>query len=229
MHWYENFYPQGLPKNKLFGFYQEYFDTVELNSTFYHLPKETVVENWNARAKNDFVYSVKMWRRITHLKRLNDVSADLALFFSKMSALEKKTGIYLVQLPPLMRKDIVRLEELLDNTKDKKLALEFRNETWFSDDVYHILEKRNKSFCIADMPDLKFPKKVTADYVYIRLHGFNTLYSGRYPDEELRKWADFVQTLKAVVKEVFIYFNNDFEGNAVKDALRLKEILNEYN
>ena len=223
-HWASNFYPKELPKNKWLEHYASYFDTIELNTTFYRLPQRITFENWKKRTPDRFLWSVKASRYITHIKKLREVDEPLQNFYNSVDALEEKLGPILIQLPP-------RLKFVPEISKNflKKLdpryhyALEARNDTWVCDEAIETMKNLNIAFCIADTAG-KYPYSefITARFIYIRLHGSQKLYTSLYSDEELKRWAEKIQIWG---RDTFIYFDNDFEGNAVKNGLRLKELL----
>jgi len=222
-HWIERFYPEDLPKNKWLTYYAEHFGTVEINNTFYHLPKAKTVENWHRLAPKNFLYAVKANRFITHIKRLNEPAEPLERFFEIISLLKEKLGPILYQLPPSFHKDLGRLKNflaLLPNTT--KSVFEFRHKSWFSQDTYKLLEKHNISFCVHDMPGVKTPLVVTGDTIYIRFHGSTGRYEGNYTESMLGKWADWIKKQKA--KYNYVYFNNDVDANAVFNAKTLKRL-----
>lgn len=226
-HWQDVFYPASLSESKWLEYYVKYFKTVELNITFYRLPQEKIFKSWYKRTPKDFVFAVKGSRFISHIKKLKDVAEPLKLFFSRLKYLKKKTCVVLWQLPPAWKLNLKRLEEFLKMQKRYKIrqAFEFRNKTWFCPEVYQLLKKYNAALCIADSPDWPEVEEATADFIYIRLHGGKILYGSNYSAAELKEWAKKIKKWTKNRKNVYVYFNNDFEGYAVKNALELKEIL----
>jgi len=224
-HWIERFYPEDLQKNKWLTYYAEHFDTVEINNTFYHLPKAKTVENWHHIAPKNFLYAVKANRFITHIKRLNEPAEPLQRFFEIVNLLKEKLGPVLYQLPPSFHKDIGRLKNFLGLLPDTtKSVFEFRHKSWFSQDTYKLLEKHNISFCVHDMPGVKTPLIVTGDTIYIRFHGSTGRYEGNYTESMLGKWADWIKKQKA--RNTYAYFNNDYNAYAVYNAKILTQLLN---
>jgi uncharacterized protein YecE (DUF72 family) len=225
-HWTGRFYPEELNKKDWFGYYQKYFDTVELNNTFYHLPKESTVKGWNDNSGKDFIFSVKASRFITHIKLLKEPSEPLERFFKIMSPLKAKTGPVLFQLPGRFKKNTDRLKDFLNSLAkyDVLKVFEFRNPTWWDDDVYEILRTNNACFCWYSMPGDIPPEIVTTDFLYIRMHGGSQLYGSRYSDGELEKIAKKIY--KRNIKNIYVYFNNDYNAYAVENALKLREVLN---
>ncbi len=225
-HWKGIFYPEGLPTNQWFSYYTKFFDTVELNNTFYHLPRETTVKKWKDTSPDNFIFSVKGSKFITHVKKLVDVKDSLQLFESRATLLGDKLGVILFQFPPSFKKDIGKLESFLPLlTPKRRYTMEFRHKSWFSDDVYEILKKYNVSLCASDTPRYPYYEVLTADFMYIRLHGHEVLYASDYSEEVLKEYAEKIKAFNEKKIDVYIYFDNDFYGYAVKDAKRLKELL----
>lgn len=223
-HWQEVFYPAKWPKSKWLEYYAGRFDTVELNATFYRLPNLTIFENWKSRTPDNFLWSVKSSRFITHTKKLENSADPLDRFYRVTAGLGEKLGVILFQLPPSLVFDenvFMNFCESLD--PNARHALEIRHPSWINDQVFDILKKFNIAFCIADTAG-KYPsyEEITADFIYIRLHGSRKLYASLYSEKELKSWA---KKIDAWNKDTFIYFDNDFEGYAINNAKRLKEIL----
>lgn len=225
-HWAGIVYPAKFPRRLWFEKYSESFNTVEINSTFYRLPKEHTFLNWYKKANQGFVFAVKMWRVITHLRRLQDSDKYLPVFLQRTKLLKEKLGPVLVQLPPGLGLDLRKLEIFLSHLPpDIKFAFEFRNTSWFVSDVAGILRQKNVGFCIFHHPELTCPKWITSDFVYLRYHGYNSLYRGDYPESFLKEEAEFVVGLLNKDLCVYAYFNNDFQGFAFKNALMLIEFI----
>jgi uncharacterized protein YecE (DUF72 family) len=231
-HWWNGvFFPSDLAQRKWLEFYAEYFDTVELNVSFYRLPKKEAFNSWYKRTPRRFTYAVKGSRFITHIKRLRDCKEPLSLFFDYASPLKEKLGAVLWQLPPRFRFEKERLEEfcvLLSTLRRSRLlrhAFEFRDASWLCQEAFRILEEFNFAFCIAHGSSLPLIEKVTSDFIYLRLHGGEVLYGSDYSDKELNQWAKKIEEWKHTGKIVFVYFNNDAYGFAVKNALTLKKIV----
>lgn len=229
-HWKKVFYPEGLKQSEWFDYYLKNFDTVELNVTFYRLPKEDVFFNWYKKAPKSFRFAVKGSRYITHIKRIQNIEAPLKLFKSRVEKLKEKLGVVLWQLPPRMKKDIKRLEifcKLLKNSKiNTRHAFEFRDESWLSDDVYDLLKSYNFAFVISHSPGFPYAEKVTADFIYIRFHGGELLYGSNYSKKELENWALKIKKWQKKDLDIYAYFNNDAYGYAVKNAKALKDQTN---
>jgi uncharacterized protein YecE (DUF72 family) len=223
-HWKGSFYPEDWPKKRWLEYYVRHFDTVELNATFYRLPKEKTFANWCERTPGHFQWAVKASRYITHIKRLRDPEKSLEKFYRGVRALGDKLGPVLIQLPPKFSFDEERFAHFC-STLDRKMryTVEVRDPSWINDAFFSMLRTHNIAFCIADTAG-KFPynESVTADFVYIRLHGSRTLYASNYTSKELKAWADKIQ---AWGKETYVYFDNDNKGYAAKNAAKLLKML----
>jgi len=177
------------------------------------------------------LFAVKGSRLITHMKRLRDCREPLSLLLDHASPLKKKLGVVLWQLPPRFKFQKERLEEfcvLLSTLPRSEIlchAFEFRDESWLCPDAFRILEEFNYAFCIASGSGLPTMEVVTSDFVYLRLHGGEVLYGSNYSDKELKRWAEKIQRWREKGKMVFVYFNNDAYGFALKNALTLKKLL----
>jgi uncharacterized protein YecE (DUF72 family) len=225
-HWKGVFYPQELKTSKWLAFYIEHFKTVEINNTFYHLPTENAFEGWKAAAPEDFIYALKASRFITHMKRLKDAKEPLKLFLSRARILKKNLGPVLFQLPPRWGCNISRLGEFLRLLPGNlKFVFEFRDRSWFTEEVFGLLRKKGIALCIYSMPDFTSPVEVTAPFTYIRFHGTGTLYRGRYTLEELKNWARTIKGFSGKGLDVYAYFNNDAFANAVFNAKELREMV----
>ncbi|MGZ6291757.1 MAG: DUF72 domain-containing protein [Syntrophales bacterium] len=224
-HWRDIFYPASFARSAWLQFYAQNFATVEVNATFYRLPKPETFENWRRATPEGFIWAVKANRFITHIKRLQDAGEALGKFFGTASTLKEKFGPVLFQLPPGLTFDDETLDEFCKNLEkyNHPSALEVRHESWLSDRVMTKLGKHGVAFCISDTAG-RYPygEFVTADFIYIRLHGSRKLYASDYTDEELQMWAEKIRQWK---RETYVYFDNDSGGYAPKNAARLKEIL----
>jgi len=218
-HWIGPFYPTGMPAKEMLAFYAEHFDTVELNNSFYHLPSSKTYKNWRDTVASDFVFAVKGSRFITHMKKLKAPKTSTKKFFAHAAHLEKKLGPILFQLPPRWKCNLERLAKFVDALPENYFyAFEFRNDTWFTKDVYYLLERHNVALCIYHQTGYDSPIEVTANFVYVRLHGTESKYGGSYPKSALKEWAKRIKKWRSDVKEICFYFNNDPEGQAIKNA-----------
>lgn len=225
-HWRERFYPPELPKTRWFSHYCRHFSTVELNSSFYHLPSVKAFATWREKSPEGFAYAVKVSRFITHFKKLQDVDELLDTFLFRARILEDKLGPLLYQLPPSMHRNDAVLESFLRLLpRDLKHVVEFRSKSWFEDGAYHLLRKHNVGFCIYDLPGTTTPLVATADFAYVRFHGSTGLYDSCYTDSELQTWAKRISKIGKTLSAVYVYFNNDSHAFAVSNAERLREIL----
>jgi len=224
--WRGSFYPGKLPKSRWLDFYTGHFPTVEINNTFYRLPSEKAVANWYDTSPPGFIFSVKVSRYITHVKKLKDIGEALSNFMSRLDLLKEKLGPLLYQLPPGMHRDDDILIGFLQNLPDgSKHVIEFRHQSWLTDEVFEILRRYNIGICVFDMPDFSCPLLATADFAYIRLHGRDSLYSSCYTDNELADWAGRISVLSRNLESVYIYFNNDVAGYALKNAVTIRDYL----
>ena len=229
-HWAKRFYPPVLPKSQWLEYYAQHFNTVELNNTFYHLPKEKTVEHWRQIAPKGFLYAVKVSRYITHIKKLSDVAESLQLFFERVRLLEDSLGAVLYQLPPSLHKDLPRLEAFIKLLPKKPAAVfEFRHQSWYEDDTFELLNKLGAGFCVHDLSGNESPRVVTGDIVYVRFHGTSGRYAGDYPESQLQDWARWLQDHAQRARAIYAYFNNDAHGHAIKNAKQLKEFLKPYS
>lgn len=225
-HWFSKFYPSGLAKSKAFEYYQSKFDTVELNVSFYRLVPRKTYEKWHRQVNKDFLFAVKGSRYITHVKRLKNYIQPLERFIDTVRGLENNIGPILFQLPANYQKDLSVLELFIEGLpKAFRYAFEFRHQSWLSDDVYTVLKENNIAFVISHSPYFPYDEALTADLVYIRLHGPGGLYATNYSDEQLKNWSDKIVAWHQG-RDVFAYFNNDANAYAPKNALKLKELVN---
>jgi uncharacterized protein YecE (DUF72 family) len=224
--WAGRFYPADMKKSDWLSFYMQHFDTVEINNTFYHLPKETSIERWQKQAPKDFVYTVKANRYITHIKKLKDTAEELTRFYERIKPLGSNLGPVLFQLPPSLHKNIKLLAGFLDMLPKRRLAVfEFRQESWYCDEVYELLDKNGAGFCTHDMPGKVSPRIVTGKLLYLRLHGATGRYSGNYPTKTLQDWAQWIRQSAKPSQNIYAYFNNDYNAYAVNNAKQLRQML----
>jgi len=225
-HWKGKFYPENLPSKDFLRFYSKYFNTVEVNTSFYHFTKKSTFEKWQKEVNKDFLFSIKLHRLFTHFRKLKLNKEDKKILketIESYKVLGKNLGPILIQLPPSLKKDLKILDRFLKNFKNLKLAIEFRHKSWLDKETYKFLKKRNVAFVISDSP--RWPTDVikTTDFVYIRFHGKPHLFASKYEKEELQRYAKEIKKLKP--KTLFAYFNNDADGYAVENALEFKKIL----
>lgn len=224
-HWRGDFYPAELPVRLWFDHYARQFDTVEINNTFYRLAEAQTFRSWRARAPKGFVFAVKASRFLTHMKKLKDPAAPLELFFSRAKELGRTLGPVLYQLPPRWPVNIERLEEFLEALPGRRQhVLEFRDPSWYRDDVLALLERHRVALCLHDMEGSASGMLEVGPLVYVRFHGTQR-YSGSYSDERLERWAGWMSERLRQGKPVFAYFNNDVGGHAPRDAVRLRRMM----
>lgn len=226
-HWKGAFYPKDLPQSKWFEYYAKKFNTVEINATFYRAFAEETYEKWREHAANGFEYVVKMHRIITHRKYLKNVKNEIKRAEQSAGLLGDKLGLMLLQLPPQMPYEPERLKQaLLDFKEPQKVVIEFRDNKWLTKETYTLLKELKVAFCSSDAPGIDLIDWLTSKIGYIRLHGRDLSYTGCYSKQELKKIADLAEKMvKTGAKQVYIFFNNDAEGYAPKNALELAEIL----
>jgi uncharacterized protein YecE (DUF72 family) len=201
--WKGSFYPKGLKDDGMLGFYAGKFPTVEINNTFYRLPKQDVLENWAAQVQAPFSFAIKASQRITHFARLKPEAASAVEFLLKnTAALGERLGPILFQLPPNLQKDVPRLQAFLDLLpSDRRYTIEFRHESWFSDDTYDVLRSRDIPLCIIEQPDFASPVVATASWGYLRLHRFD--YDAALHDSWAKRIAEQPWT------DAYVFFKHD--------------------
>ena len=208
------------------AFYQQSFNTVEINNTFYHLPSSKTIEAWRDKTERTFRFSAKASRYITHMKKLNKPEEALERYFDRMDILDGKLDVVLFQLPPNWNFNRERLQSFLELLKDGyRHAFEFRDTSWIRQETYELLGEFKAAFCIYDFNGYQSPREVTSDFVYIRLHGPDGPYQGSYSEKMLAGWADAITSWVAQKKDVYCYFDNDQNAYAPLNAKRLKELL----
>lgn len=229
-HWKGSFYPVNMDHSDMLGFYSQIFSTVEINNTFYQIPEENTLLQWKVNVPHGFIFSVKASRYITHMKKLKDPASTVTRFLNNINLLGEHRGPILFQLPPNWNINRERLRSFLRFLPDGyKYTFEFRDESWFDIDICNILEEYNASFCIYEFAGTVSPFIITADFVYVRLHGPYVAYQGSYSTESLEEWAENITNWEKQGKEVFVYFDNDEKGYAPLNARELLSILDSEN
>jgi uncharacterized protein YecE (DUF72 family) len=225
-HWRKGvFYPPGLTAKQELAFYSTRFRTVELNNPFYRLPTAEMFLRWRVSTPPGFDFAVKGSRYITHIKRLLDVADEIALFMERASVLGEKLGPVLFQLPPTQQLDVVRLRNFLSLlTPDQRWVMEFRHASWHTPETYQLLAEHGIALCIPVGGGLEPDRITTAPFTYIRMHRGKEP-AGGFTRVELKKWAAQVRALAESGKEVYVYFNNDWEGFAIRDAELFERLL----
>lgn len=225
-HWRGILYPEGLPQRQWLTRYAGLFDTVELNATFYRLPTAGSVERWRDATPPGFVFAVKGSRYLTHMKRLLDTGRGLRRFYGPVSRFGRKLGPVLWQLPPRMKPDPERLDRFLAHLPRGRHAFEFRDPAWYTEEICAVLDRRGAAFCEHDLV-ARDPPRPTGGFRYVRFHGTTGRYAGRYGAAALRPFAADYLASAARGEDVFVYFNNDLGGHAVRDALDLLALVGE--
>jgi uncharacterized protein YecE (DUF72 family) len=225
-HWIGRFYPEKLRKESWLEYYAQHFDTVEINNTFYHTPKEQTMVNWREKVPAGFLFAVKASRYITHIKKLHNTAEEVARFCALADLLEDRLGPILYQLPPSLHKNLDRLDEFISSLpKRRQAVLEFRDKSWYDQDTFDLMDKRGVALCVHDMGDKAPPRLVTGPIAYVRFHGTSGRYAGNYPDHILQDWAGWLKAQIPNVRAIYAYFNNDVSGHALNNARTLKQIM----
>jgi uncharacterized protein YecE (DUF72 family) len=225
-HWKGRFYPTDISSEEMLGFYCRYFQSVEINNTFYHLPDCATLEHWRDNTPADFVFSVKASRYITHMKKLTDPRKSLGVLLDRISVIGNKLGPILFQLPPKWRYNQERLSLFLDSlSKEFRYAFEFRDHSWLNEQCYELLGRHGAAVCIYELDGFLSPHQVTGNFVYLRLHGPGGPYQGNYAPGTLSEWAKAISSWSARHTSVYCYFDNDEAGYAAKNAIELQEML----
>ncbi|HEX8139301.1 MAG TPA: DUF72 domain-containing protein [Pyrinomonadaceae bacterium] len=227
-HWRGVLYPADASVGARLGFYTRHFQTVELNSSYYRWPRDAAFVRWRREVPENFLMTVKAPRGLTHGARLYGPERWVERIGRALAHLGPKRGVLLVQLPPQLAYDHARLDYFLRVLPAwLKVALEFRHPSWHREEVFGLLEARGAAYCVMSGAHLPCILRATAPFVYVRLHGPDTnhLYAGSYADAEMHWWAQRVREWSGMGRDVFVYFNNDGGGNAVRNAATLRRIL----
>jgi len=216
--WKGPFYPEDLPEKQMLRYYGERFRSVEINNTFYRMPKASVLETWAAEVPNDFKFVLKASQRITHMQRLKDAGDSVSYLLKVAEVLGERLGPLLFQLPPFLKKDAARLREFLALLPPhRRAAFEFRHQSWFDDEIFGLLREHQTTLCIAEAEnDLDIPFISTADWGYLRLRRPD------YGDAELETWVKRVKDQGW--RDAFIFFKHEDEGKAPLMARRFLEL-----
>jgi uncharacterized protein YecE (DUF72 family) len=225
-HWRGLFYPEKLPQRRWFEHYAATFRTVELNTSFYHLPKPETFDKWRDQAPRGFRYAVKASRFITHMKKLKECDEPLDTFLTRARRLGETLGPILYQLPPRWTFDRERLLAFLALLpRDLVHVFEFREPSWMEEEVLGLLDAHGIAYCAHDMTGMKAPRRATGPAAYVRFHGGAGKYWGRYEDDVLLGWSDWAASEARSGRDVWAYFNNDIGGAAIEDALTLRSMV----
>jgi uncharacterized protein YecE (DUF72 family) len=225
-HWQGTFYPQTVPARAWLAYYARHFATVEINASFYRLPSLAAARAWRDITPAGFTFAIKASRYITHMKKLRAPRTSLRAFLAVTQALGNKCGPLLFQLPPRWGCDPERLAVFLRALpKNRECAFELRDPSWHNPEVYALLRRYNAAFCSYELAGFKSPPVITADFVYIRLHGPAAYaYGGSYSDSALEVWAERIRGWKTL-RRAYVYFDNDEAGYAVRNALAFRSLL----
>jgi uncharacterized protein YecE (DUF72 family) len=229
-HWSEIFYPKDIKPEKYLEYYITKFCCVELNSSFYNLPMKTTVSGWMNRTPDTFKFCPKLSRFITHQLQLVNIEGALQKYFDVFEGMKKRLGPVLIQLPPGLSYDKSLICNFLDLIKEQysyyRFAVEVRHESWITDNFFDLLAYYGIAFVIADS-GTRFPyyETITADFIYLRFHGREQLYASDYSETDLKQYGEKIKNWLDEGKEVWIFFNNDYHGFAVKNAQKLREIV----
>ncbi|HPX11306.1 MAG TPA: DUF72 domain-containing protein [Syntrophales bacterium] len=221
--WSGPFYPENLPKRAFLSFYAKHFHTVEINNSFYRIPGEDTLKTWAETVPDGFVFAVKASRYITHMKKLKDAKESVSFLLKHIEVLDGKLGPVLFQLPPRWRFDAGRFRHFLEALPaGHRYAVELRDRSWQNPAACELMKKHGVAFCIYDLAGYQSPREITADFVYIRLHGPGGAYRGEYGPSALSGWADDIFVWAGQGRDVYCYFDNDEAGYAVQNALSLR-------
>jgi uncharacterized protein YecE (DUF72 family) len=225
-HWKGPFYPGHLAGERMLAYYAGHFRTTEINSSFYRLPAKETLKRWHDGTPEDFLFSAKASRYITHLKKLEDPKQSVSAFLRRIRILGDKLGPILFQLPPRWQFNKERLAAFLDALSGEfHYAFEFRDRSWLNEETRELLSRHRAAFCIYELDGFLSPKEITSDLVYVRLHGPGGPYRGSYDDTRLSGWAGDFAHWVAQGRAVYCYFDNDERGFAARNALRLRALL----
>lgn len=225
-HWVGPFYPEGLPSEARLAYYAKRFDSAEINHSFYRLPSERTLRHWRDTVPPGFLFTAKASRYITHMKKLKDPASVLGTFLDRIAVLDERLGPILFQLPPRWGFDAARFKAFLEALPgDFRYAFEMREHSWLNHEAYDLLEAHGAALCIYDLAGFRSPKQITADFVYVRLHGPDGAYRGSYDTAALSGWARAFSTWTRQGIAVYCYFDNDDRGYAAANAARLAAML----
>lgn len=225
-HWQGTFYPAETKPKAYLPEFLKYFRTVEINNSFYKLPSATTFAEWRNSVPDDFTFAVKANRYITHMKKLKDPEEPIIRFLDAVSFLEDKLGPILFQLPPFWNVNTERLQKFLEALPaGYRYTFEFRNDSWYTEEVYALLRRHNIAFCLYELERHQSPIIDTADFIYLRLHGPGDKYEGSYSDETLWGWSRQLIEWRGGGKDVYVYFDNDQFGYAAFNAKTLQEMV----
>lgn len=233
-HWKGVFYPSAVKQQQWLCHFAQFFNSVELNNSFYRIPSREMVERWRDQTPYGFRFAIKLWRGITHYHKLSRCHTYLSNFFDAISALPtRQRGPLLVQLPPNQGRDLPRLDAFLDDVRQVvaparwKVTVEFRNDDWLCPDLYRLLDRQRAAICLHDMAGHAAATRPNdSSFVYVRRHGPIGDYSGGYTARQIQSDARRIRQWLTAGKTVFVYYNNDIQGHAVRNATQLRDLIN---
>ena len=218
--WRGVFYPENTKPNKMLEAYSAKLNSVEVNSTFYHMPTQTTTLKWASSTPDAFRFSFKTNRKITHFMKLKDAAEEFSFFLKGLQPMKEKLGCVLVQLPPYMKQDYNLLERFLaEKPKTAAIAVEFRHSSWFGDKLNHLLSQYEAALCVVDTEDTKPIFEKTASFGYVRLR------RPTYSKQELKEWYERVRKFAVGLDDCFLYFMHDETGDAANRATDFARLL----
>lgn len=234
--WNTLFYPPDIKGYEELTYHATFFNTVENNSSFYRIASEATYKTWDRMTPDDYKFSIKLNKLITHnyqLEMTDKVVESVQFILTTTQVLKEKIGAVLIQLPASFQVDLQKLETFLQfftaEVRSKPhpfdIAIEFRNKYWFTDETFALLEKYNVALVAAESSRWPNIHRITADIGYIRLHGPEKLFASSYTKKQLTEWADYIHDISKHLTRVYVYFNNDFHGYAIKNAKELRRLL----
>jgi uncharacterized protein YecE (DUF72 family) len=236
-HWLGLFYPPEISGYNELRFHAAHFNTVENNSSFYRVAKESTYKTWFRMTPAHYKFSMKLNKLITHIHRLelnDEVREKVQYILTSTQILKDKLGAMVIQLPPSFRFDVGKVEQFLTffmaeiQVQEYRfdVAIEFRNKYWFTDEVYALLKKHNVALVAGQSSRYPEVRQITANFAYIRMHGPEKLFASKYSTEQLEDWASYISSISPQVKQIYVYFNNDYHGYALENAKELANLLN---
>ena len=228
----KQFYPAEFQEKPRLTYYASLFNSIEINSTFYKIPMESTIRNWSDQVSENFRFTFKLWKGITHNKGLTYDPNDINKFIRTINNIGGKKGCLLVQFPPGLKVNLAqRFEALLANIREAdpenlwKIAIEFRHSSWYHEEIFDLLEEQQVGIVVHDKPGSATPYlESPVNFKYLRFHGPNGDYRGHYTDDFLDEYAQYIQAWTDQEKEVYVYFNNTM-GDAVKNLNTLNSLL----
>ena len=234
--WSKTFYPPEIKGYKELSYHARFFNTVENNSSFYRIAGESTYKTWYRMTPDNYKFSLKLNRIITHYHKLSvdeEVKKRIEYILETTQILKEKLGAIVIQLPASFRYDLEKIRAFIplftkeiDKQKYKfDVSIEFRNKYWFVDEIFSVLRMYNVALVTGQSSRYPLEKHITADFAYIRMHGPEQLFASKYTTVQLQKWANYIKNISHRVKKVYVYFNNDFNGYAIENAIELKKLL----